>query len=77
MHMGRTSLSDEQFHRALEQVRGFLLANQSISNSGLRALTGLNYDQGIKFFKIAVESGELERRGRASGTHYVLRRADP
>jgi hypothetical protein len=73
MTTGRTGLTKEQFDAAWAKVRLHLLRGcERISNAGLRELTGLNYDQAIKFFNTAVGAGMLERRGRASGIHYVL-----
>jgi len=46
--------------------------NGRISNISFRRLTGHSYDQGITFFKRAVTSGVLERKGKAAGTHYVI-----
>ena len=69
---GRTGLPNEAYERALADVLQELEVATSIKNARLRAITGLNYDQGIKFFNRAIENGVLERRGRAAGTHYVL-----
>ena len=69
---GRTGLRDADYEQALTVVLNELSVAESIKNARLRTLTGLNYDQGIKFFNRAIESGVLERRGRAAGTHYVL-----
>jgi hypothetical protein len=70
---GRTSLEDDQYRAALKKVTLFLKSNDRITNAILRGETGLNYDQAIKFFNRAIGDGVLERRGRASGTHYVLK----
>ncbi len=68
----RTSLTEAEFLRALNEVKRHLRQEQSIRNTSLRDLTGLNYDQAIKFFNRAIAQGVLTRRGKASGTHYVL-----
>jgi hypothetical protein len=68
---GRTSLSEEQYDASLAKVRTHLQREGRVTNRTLRSLTGLNYDQAIKFFNFAVERGVLIRRGRASGIHYV------
>ena len=69
---GRTGLSDAAFRVALTKVVEHLDSQERITNTMLRSLTGLNYDQAIKFFKRATCSGVLERRGKSSGTYYVL-----
>lgn len=68
---GRTALSEEQYEAAMRKVVGYLRNEERITNRALRALTGLNYDQSIKFFNLAVARGLLVRQGRASGVHYV------
>jgi DNA-binding IclR family transcriptional regulator len=50
-----------------------LATEPEINNRTLRRLTGLNYDQAIKFFARMVEEGMIVRLGRASGTRYLLR----
>jgi hypothetical protein len=70
---GRTSLSEAEFAAVMPVVCRYLSDNTSITNAQLRALTKLNYDQAIKFFNVALMRGLLERRGRASGTNYVVR----
>ncbi len=72
MSIRRTLLTEAEFLRALNEVKRHLRQEQSIRNTSLRDLTGLNYDQAIKFFNRAIEEGVLARRGKASGTHYVL-----
>ena len=69
---GRTGLSDEAYEAALSVVREFLDQHERITNAKIRTLTGINYDQAIKFFNRATSEKVLERRGRAAGTHYVL-----
>ena len=70
--IGHTSLPDGAYSTALVSVRKFLRTEKQITNAKLRSLTGLNYDQAIKFFNSAIANKELVRRGKASGTHYVL-----
>jgi len=69
---GRTGLTEEGYCATLDAVRVYLKAHRTITNSDLRALTGLNYDQAIKFFGRAAQSAVLLRQGSGSGTHYVL-----
>ena len=47
---GRTSLDDGQYAKALRSTLDFLRREEGVTNSKLRTLTGLNYDQAIKFF---------------------------
>ena len=70
---GRTGLlTDQAYCAALVAVREFPQHGEKITNSKLRSLTGLNCDQAIRFFNKAISLGELERRGKAGSTHYVL-----
>jgi hypothetical protein len=69
--VGRTSLSDSAFRQAFAIVSKYFRKEATMTNSVLRSLTGLNYDQAIKFFNRAIADGLLERRGRASAVHYV------
>ena len=69
--VGRTSLSESAFSEAFAIVSKHFRKEATVTNSVLRSLTGLNYDQAIKFFNRAIADGLLERRGRASGVHYV------
>ena len=73
--MGKTSLDDDEYLRTASIVQAFLRKNGHITNRGLRSLTGLSYDQAIKFFNRALSEDVLERRGRASGTNYVVKSA--
>ena len=69
--MGRTGLDDHTYARCADLVRRFLAEEHVINNRGLRRLTGLNYDQAIKFFARAVAGRVLIRIGSAGGTHYI------
>lgn len=69
---GRTGLTDDEYRDALRKVLPFVAEEGRVTNSRVRWLTGLNYDQVIKLFNRAVEEGSLLRKGRAAGTHYVL-----
>ena len=71
MSSSRTALSDSEYRRAVSEVVRHLSQNSSIRSTSLRELTGLNYDQAVKFFNRAIDEGVLVRRGKASGTHYV------
>ena len=65
-------LNDADFERCWTQVSEFLSSNESIRNSKLRQISGINYDQAVRFFNRAVGEGKLERRGQRGGTHYTL-----
>jgi hypothetical protein len=69
---GRTTLDDATYVRCLKSVKAWLKSASAIRNRELRELTGINYDQAIKFFARASKEGILERRGQSSSTHYVL-----
>lgn len=71
--IGRTAITEEDYDRAFKLVTAYLKKASSIKNQTLRELTGLNYDQAIKFFARAVRTGPLDKRGHGSGTHYVMR----
>ena len=66
------SISESEFETALGPVRQYIIQHGSIRNSELRELTGLDYDQAIRFFYIAVSRRFLQRVGRYSGTRYIL-----
>ena len=68
---GRTLLSTAQYKAALPAALQYIRRHGRVTNSVLRQLTGLNYDQAIKFFNRAVEEKVLIRQGRTGGTHYV------
>jgi len=72
--IGRTSLDDALYRKTLRAVMVHLSKEDRITNALLRELTGINYDQAIRFFNRAVTDGKIRRMGRASGTHYVLPR---
>jgi predicted HTH transcriptional regulator len=75
--MGRTTLDDDTYVRCLKSVKARLKSAPAIRNRELRQLTGINYDQAIRFFARAAEEGILKRRGQASGTYYVLLEEKP
>ena len=68
----RTTLSDETYERCLSATVEYLKTVPLIRNRDLRAITKIEYDQAITFFNRAIEEERLQRKGKASGTHYVL-----
>lgn len=68
----RTKLSEETYVRCLNAARVFLKTNASIRNREIREVAGIEYDQAISFFNRTIQEKILLRKGRASGTHYVL-----
>ena len=66
-----TKLTDIEIHNLEGSVSNFLKTEPSITNRGLRQLTGINYDQAIYFFNSMVATGKLVRYGKASGIKYV------
>jgi hypothetical protein len=65
-------LSDDDYNAAMKEAVQVVASGGRLRNETLRRATGLNYDQAIKFFNRAIESGALRREGRAAGTHYLL-----
>ncbi len=72
MSRPRTKITEKEFAKIVVSVRKFLSKGSSIKNRTLRDLTGLNYDQAILFFNIAIARGVLRRCGRGSTTYYTL-----
>ncbi len=70
------SISDSDYTEALAATLDHLKAEGRITNSEVRSLTKLRYDQVVRFFNRAIDEGHIERRGRLSGTHYVLAEKD-
>ena len=68
-----TSLTNDQYVRCLEAAEAFVQKFGSIRNMQLREITGVGYDQAIRFFKRAVNENRLTRKGLSSGTHYVAK----
>lgn len=73
---GRTSLTDGEYEDARRVTVSFLKNEERVTNTILRRLAGVNYDQAIRFFGRAIADGTLVRMGRASGTYYVLNKVD-
>ena len=69
---GRTSLSRDEYERALTALPGIVAEHGKITNRILRTATGLNYDQAIRFFSRAVENGVVVRVGHGGGIHYLV-----
>ena len=65
-------INDSDYDEALEATLGHLKAQGRITNRDVRSLTKLRYDQVVRLFRRAIDEGHIERRGRLSGTHYVL-----
>jgi hypothetical protein len=70
--MPRTVLTEAQIRHVEQTVMDYLDKNFSISNSELRALVGIAYDQAIHFFNRMITEGKLLRTGRGVKTRYVL-----
>ena len=66
------SISDSDYNEALTATLGHLKVQGRITNKDVRSLTKLRYDQVVRLFRRAIDEGHIERRGRLSGTHYVL-----
>jgi predicted HTH transcriptional regulator len=69
--MPSTRLPEAHIRRIERIVITYLAKNPSISNTELRALAGLRYDQATYFFNRMLEEGKLRRTGKTSGIKYV------
>jgi predicted HTH transcriptional regulator len=69
--MPPTRLPEEQIRRIEQKVMAYLDKNPSISNTELRVLTGIKYDQATYFFNRMLQEGKLLRTGRTSGIRYI------
>ena len=67
-----TSLTDEQYELCWKVVKAFLSENEMIRNRQLREISGIGYDQAIRFFKRATTEKRLVRKGEGGSTKYVL-----
>ena len=70
--LGRRKLTDEEFEGASVKVLAFLAAHDFITNREFRALTQLNYDQGVSFFNRMIANGNLVRVGKTTTIKYLL-----
>ena len=66
------TLSDTDYSRTLAAVLDHLVVEGRITNADVRSLTKLRYDHVVIFFNRAMAEGHIERRGRYSGTNYVV-----
>ena len=64
-------LSEEDYARCLQIAIEYVAEFGSIRNREIRKVAGIGYDKAIRFFNRATAEGHLDRRGKASGTHYV------
>ena len=69
--MPPTRLPEEHIRHIEQIVITYLEKNASISNTELRALAGIKYDQATYFFNRMLEEGKLRRTGKTSGIRYV------
>jgi hypothetical protein len=69
--MPPTRLPEAQIHHIEQIVITYLDKNPSISNTELRALADIRYDQATYFFNRMLEEGKLRRTGKTSGIRYV------
>src|SRR2546425_11261952 len=69
--MPPTRLPEEQIRHIEQTVMAYIDNNLSISNTALRALTGIKYDQATYFFNRMLHEGKLLRTGRTSGIRYI------
>jgi predicted HTH transcriptional regulator len=69
--MASKRLPEAQIHHIEQTVTAYLDKHPSISNTELRALAGITYDQATDFFNRMLEAGKLRRTGRTAGIKYV------
>ena len=70
--MAENKLDSREIQKLQEVILVYLETEPSITNRGLRQLTGINYDQAIYLFNHMLALGTLIRVGRNSGTKYIL-----
>lgn len=68
---GRGYLDAVEYATAKEKVRALHAVGQRIDNRTMRKAASLTYDQTIRFFRVALAEGFLERRGKSAGTFYM------
>jgi len=71
-HPFKTRIPREVYVECLASVRRHLNTNEKITNRKIREVTGINYDQAIAFFNLAIAENALIRKGLSGSTHYVL-----
>jgi predicted HTH transcriptional regulator len=69
--MPPTRLPEGQIRHIEQTVIAYLDKNLSISNTELRALTGIKYDQATYFLNRMLQEGKLLRTGRTSAIRYI------
>jgi hypothetical protein len=67
-----TTFSNEEYDRCLPIALDFVDQHGSIRNRQIREVTEISYDQAISFFNRAIEDKHLVRKGKSSGTYYVI-----
>jgi hypothetical protein len=65
-------MPEETYKRCLEVARAYLKTHDRITNRTIREVAGINYDQAIAFFNLAIAEHALVRKGLSGSTHYVL-----
>jgi hypothetical protein len=66
-----TALSDARFEECFKDALIYLETKPSIRNRDIRRISGIGYDQAIRFFNRAISEGRLIRQGSGSGTCYA------
>ncbi len=69
--IGGKRLPEESYARCLQIAIEYIAEFGSIRNREIRKAAGIGYDQAIYLFNRATAEQHLERKGKASGTHYV------
>jgi len=69
-----TRLSKEKIKSVKILVQHYLQNNEYITNSMLRKISGITYDQAIHFFGEMIKEDLLDRIGTTSSTRYILKK---
>lgn len=70
LNAGTTRLTVEEFEDYLQRTLVLLQSEPSVNNATLRERFGLTFDQGIRFFRMALDRGVLVRQGKGPSTSY-------
>ncbi|MDA7924692.1 hypothetical protein N9B60_04755 [Mariniblastus sp.] len=64
-------MTEEAYSRCLQIAISYVAEHGCIRNRQIREVAGISYDEAIHFFNRAIFERHFDRRGKASGTHYV------
>lgn len=72
LQIPKSRMPDVIYKRCLGVVRNYLKTHDRVTNRAIREAAGINYDQAIAFFNLAIANRALVRKGLSGSTHYVL-----